>query len=148
MADYYQKFSVIVECGSPAAALDLLTRIKDIEKEGEEDENFDNPDLHLGIEHAELEGVVPDGTSVWLASSEGPNLDGIAHMLAEWQSANAIDEPIVLEWSNDCSTPRTDAYGGGAFVIWHGCVAGEDTYTVAKRLIQQMKEDHGFEGGD
>ena len=27
------------------------------------------------------------------------------------------DGPVCVEWSNDCSKPRTDAYGGGAALI-------------------------------
>ena len=56
------------------------------------------------------------GWRLWLHSSSG-GIDAVCafiqHLLERFDPAGHV----ALEWSNDCSKPRVDAFGGGAAII-------------------------------
>ena len=122
MADYFTNFSLIVPLPTEAAqqyALDLAHQAFLIHL-GEEGMPDDFP--------ASLRDVVEDwqfdadpssssnGWGLWLPSSDG-GIDAVCafiqHLLQRFDPTGHVG----LEWSNDCSKPRVDAYGGGAALI-------------------------------
>lgn len=121
MADYYTNFSLIVPLPSEAAhkhALDLAKQALEARmdeklpadfpaslREFVEDWQFDTEAASPAKDHG-----------LWLHSSDG-GIDAVCafiqHLLKQFDPENSIS----LEWSNDCSKPRVDAYGGGAALI-------------------------------
>ena len=121
MADYFTNFSLLMSLPDEAAekyALDLA------------DKGFH---LHMGDEiegdfPSSLRDVVEDwqfdtdacdpsnGSGLWLHSSNG-GIDAVCafiqHLLERFDPTGCVG----LEWSNDCSKPRFDAFGGGAAFI-------------------------------
>jgi hypothetical protein len=57
-----------------------------------------------------------DGRGLWLHSSNG-GIDAICAFIQHLLQRFAPGEHVTLEWSNDCSKPRVDAFGGGAALI-------------------------------
>lgn len=125
MADYFTNFSLVLELPDQSAqeyALKVAQEAGDMRFE-------DSPELPpdfpaslvevLEIWHFETEtqGSLEQGKyGIWLHSSDG-GIDAVCafiqHLLRKFQPGGSVS----FEWSNDCSKPRTDAYGGGAAIV-------------------------------
>src|SRR5207253_1151360 len=57
-----------------------------------------------------------DGWEIWLHSSSG-GIDAVCAFIQHLLQRFAPGDHVTLEWSNDCSKPRVDAFGGGAAII-------------------------------
>jgi hypothetical protein len=125
MADYYTNFSLVLDLPDQSAqeyALKVAQEAGDMRFE-------DSPELPPGfpaslvevleIWHFETEtqGSLEQGKyGIWLHSGDG-GIDAVCafiqHLLRKFQPGGSVS----FEWSNDCSKPRTDAYGGGAAIV-------------------------------
>jgi hypothetical protein len=124
MADYYTRFSLVLELPDEAAQAYALNIAQEA------------ADMRFGDEAQELRADFPtslvDVLEVWNFETEVENASGqyglwlhscnggidavcafIQHLLRTYQPGGSVS----FEWSNDCSKPRTDAYGGGAAII-------------------------------
>jgi len=121
MADYFTNFSLIVPLPSEAAqeyALNLAEQAKQ-GYNGEEIPADFPPSLREVTEDWHFDAQAsgePECWGVWLHSTYG-GVDAasafIQHLLQQFNP----DGHVALEWSNDYSKPRTDAFGGGAAII-------------------------------
>ena len=111
MADYYQHVSFCVDAPLDAAQW-IMERIETYDEDNE-------PPSGVAVE---LQEPRSDGTrEVWIHDADGyPDIDRIIRILAEAQEKFKLQEIWSFEWGNDCSKPRTDAYGGGCVVIADG----------------------------
>ena len=121
MADYFTNFSLIMSLPDEAAEKYALALAEQAFR------------VHMGDELPEalpafLRDVAEDwqfdtdpsdpsnGSGLWLHSSDG-GIDAVCafiqHLLERFDPTGCVS----LEWSNDCSKPRTDAFGGGAALI-------------------------------
>ena len=57
-----------------------------------------------------------NGRGLWLHSSDG-GIDAVCAFIQHLLQRFAPAGHVTLEWSNDCSKPRVDAFGGGAALI-------------------------------
>jgi len=53
-------------------------------------------------------------------TDESARLENLAAFVELILEKFELDGPLGVEWSNHCSRPRLDAYGGGAFVACRG----------------------------
>ena len=118
MADYFTKFSLLVPLPNEAAekqALELAQKARSINQDDEPPDNFPT-DLCDVVEDWQFETEATQGNGLWLHSENG-GIDAacvfIQHLLQQFDPTGHV----TLEWSSDCSKPRTDAYGGGAAFI-------------------------------
>ena len=121
MADYFTNFSLVFSLPSAEAqayALELAEQASRIQQGDEEPEKF-HEDLKEHVEDwcFETNEDTDEGKpALWLHSSNG-GIDAacafISHLLEKFDPTGRV----TFEWSNDCSKPRTDAYGGGAAII-------------------------------
>ena len=121
MADYFTNFSLIVSLPSVEAqayALQLADQARQIQQGDEQPANFPE-DLKRVVEDWCFEADADthdDKPSLWLHSSNG-GIDAVCafiqHLLQKFDPQGRVE----FEWANDCSKPRTDAYGGGAVII-------------------------------
>ncbi len=121
MADYFTNFSLIVPLPSEAAqkeALDLAHQAFLIHVGEDMPDDFPTS-LRDVVEDWQFDtdpSGLSDGWGVWLHSSDG-GIDAVCafihHLLQRFDPTGHVG----LEWSNDCSKPRVDAYGGGAALI-------------------------------
>ena len=121
MADYFTNFSLIVPLPDDAAvqyALDLAEQASRIQQGDEMPEDFP-ASLRDVIEDWQFDTDSNDpsnGRGLWLRSSNG-GIDAVCAFIQHLLQRFAPGDHVTLEWSNDCSKPRVDAFGGGAALI-------------------------------
>ena len=121
MADYFTNFSFIITLPSAEAqayALELHSQASASFSGDALPEDFPD-ELKSSVEDwcFEADADHSDGKpALWLHSSNG-GIDAVcafvSHLLEKFDPQGRVE----FEWSNDCSKPRTDAYGGGAALI-------------------------------
>ena len=122
MADYFTNFSMMLTLPSAEAqqyADDLAQQASYI-RMGDEAMPDDFPESLKEIVDDWCFKTVAnhpsDGPGLWLHSTDG----GINAVCAFIQHLLQKFDPqghVAFEWSNDCSKPRIDAFGGGAALI-------------------------------
>ena len=121
MADYFTNFSLILELPSETAqhyALDLAHQASLMMHGDENPEGI--PDCLIGVlDGWSLETEAQEtgnGWGIWMHSSYG-GIDAVCafiqHLLQKFDPNGCVS----FQWSDDCSKPRIDAYGGGAAII-------------------------------
>ena len=120
MADYYTMFSVILNLPDETAqeyALNLACLASQIRFD-------DNPpaDFPKGLAEVleswffETDANCSGESGLWLHSEEG-GIDAVCAFIQHLLQKFDPTAQVTFEWANDCSKPRTDAYGGGAAII-------------------------------
>ena len=121
MADYFTNFSLIVPLPDEAAvqyALELAEQASRIQQGDEMPDEFP-ASLRDVIEDWQFETDTNDASNcrgLWLHSSNG-GIDAVCAFIQHLLQRFAPEGHVTLEWSNDCSKPRVDAFGGGAALI-------------------------------
>ena len=121
MADYFTNFSLIVPLPTEEAqkyALEMALMVNDAKHENEPPVNL--PEIiKQEIEDWQFETEAEHesgGWGIWLHSADG-GIDAacvfIQHLLQKYNPQGRVE----FEWSNDCSKPRLDAFGGGAAIV-------------------------------
>jgi len=121
MADYFTNFSVVLPLPDEAAqryALDLANEARRAQQGDEPSEKL--PDsIQEVIEdwQFETDAESADGKwGLWLHSEYG-GIDAVCAFIQHLLQKFDPKVRVALEWSNDCSKPRLDAFGGGAAFI-------------------------------
>ena len=121
MADYFTNFSLQLRLPDEAAqtyALNLAQQASRINQGDEAPADFP-AELQSYTEDWCFDtdaDVVEKQPGLWLHSSNGGIEAACAflqHLLKKFDPSGRV----TFQWSNDCSKPRTDAYGGGAAII-------------------------------
>jgi hypothetical protein len=121
MADYFTNFSLVVRLPDEAAqtyALNLAEQASRIRFHDEPPDSFPT-ELQANLEDwcFEVEAdVVEEQPGLWLHSSNG-GVDAVCAFLQHLLQKFDPSGRVTFQWSNDCSKPRVDAYGGGAAII-------------------------------
>ena len=117
-ADYFTNFSLIVPLPNEDArkyALDLAHQAGTVLQGDEMPDSFPAA-LREVVEDWQFETDPSEQCDLWLHTAYG-GVDAVCafiqHLLQCFQPAGRIS----FEWSNDCSKPRLDAYGGGAAIV-------------------------------
>ena len=134
MANYYTKFSVAFSLPSKAAqdyAIDLHQKIKAVQFNDPTDKkqqktlpkDLRDEDFLFNF-NFECEPDGSDTPGLWLHLDDGEScgvesaITFIQHLLQKLIPKDQQDKWWVeMEWSNDCSKPRLDAFGGGVALI-------------------------------
>lgn len=128
MADYYSEFSCAFY--APAEVLDVLeAKLKAAEGDDVEDD-----ERLYGVEYSRQKDA--EGEFMWMHGYE-PNLEALAGVIAELQEDLQLDSPWGFQYSNSCSKPRLDAYGGGACFIHRG---EQEWFNTGRWLDEKMTE--------
>lgn len=108
MADYYTHFSVVLEKLTPSEAAWLKAEIT--KAQSEEDPN-------TGGTMADFEAKL-EADEMWFHDNgEWGNVEHVASLVQKFLKQFRPAASWGFEWSNDCSKPRLDAYGGGAVFV-------------------------------
>lgn len=148
MADYFTNFSLIVPLPDEAAvqsALDLAEQAFHAHLGEEMPDDFP-ASLRDVIEDWQFDTDANDpshGRGLWLHSSNG-GIDAVCAFIQHLLGRFAPEGHVTLEWSNDCSKPRVDAFGGGAAIITADAITsistGEWLHQQVSRLPQSQTE--------
>ncbi len=122
MADYFTNLSLLVPLPNKAAQQYALALA---DKAGsavmQDDPLLDDfpADLRDVIEDWRFETQAsssPNDWSLWLYSQDG-GVDAVCAFIQHLLQKFDPQGYVTFEWSNDCSKPRVDAYGGGAALV-------------------------------
>lgn len=122
MADYFTNFSMILPLPSAEAqqyADDLAQQALNIRRDDEAMPDDFPESLKEVVDDwcFETEANHPsNGPGLWLHSSDG-GIDAVCAFIQHLLQKFDPQGHVALEWSNDCSKPRVDAFGGGAALI-------------------------------
>ena len=142
MADYFTNFSLIVPLPNEAAvqyALELAEQASRIQQGDEMPDNFP-ASLRDLIEDWQFEtdsNEPSNGRGLWLHSSNG-GIDAVCAFIQHLLQRLTPAEHVTLEWSNDCSKPRVDAFGGGAALITAGKIKSISTGEWLHRQVSRL----------
>ncbi len=81
-----------------------------------------------------------DEQGLWIHTDESASPEVIVPLLQETMKKFDIHEAVGFEWSNSCSKPRLDAYGGGAVVF----TKDEASWTNTGRWMEEQLKDMGW----
>ena len=118
MADYFTNFSLLLALPNEDArkyALDLAHQAGTVMQGNDMPDSFPAA-LREVVEDWQFETDPSDQCDLWLHTPYG-GVDAVCafiqHLLQRFNPGGRV----TFEWSNDCSKPRVDAYGGGAALI-------------------------------
>ena len=134
MADYYTHFSFEIPKLRKGETEWLRAEIE--RRSNTTDEN----DFPLFDAEYSFDPACPAYGTLWLHDSEGCNLDNLALFVQEFIKQFRPKAIFGFEWSNDCSKPRLDAYGGGAVVITNKSIRWVNTGTWVSKTIKQIEK--------
>jgi hypothetical protein len=118
MADYFTNFSLVVKLPNQEAqkAALKIAGLASAARQGDEVTEDLPESLREFIEGWDFETESDHNNGIWLHSHHG-GIDAVCSFIRHLLQKFDPDGCVVLEWSNDCSKPRLDAYGGGAAII-------------------------------
>lgn len=143
MADYFTNFSLVLplkDASEQQYALELAAKAANQRFEAEPATAEVLEDLKDVLEDWAFETEKDGDNSIWLHSYEG-GIDAVCAFIQHLLKKFNPDGSVELEWSNDCSKPRVDAYGGGAAVITAGKVKSMNT----SQWLQQQAKSHNHQ---
>lgn len=155
MADYFTNFSLVLDLPDESAqayALNIAQQASSMQF-GEDTLELP-PDFPVSLVdvleicnfEAEAQGSLEPGKyGIWLHSSNG-GIDAVCEFIRHLLRKYELADTVGFEWSNDCSKPRTDAYGGGAAIITARKIKSMNTAEwlqkqITRRRQQQPKGD-------
>ncbi|RLC83545.1 MAG: hypothetical protein DRJ03_16835 [Chloroflexi bacterium] len=77
------------------------------------------------------------GPYMWLSYDENFNVENACAFLQHWLHTMRPDEAIGFEYTNTCSKPRPDGFGGGAVFVTKDDIKTTHSYSW---LIEREKE--------
>lgn len=140
MADYFTNFSLLVPLPTEAAqkyALDLAQQAARIQQGDESAGGFP---LREVVEDWQFETDADSSAKswgLWLHSDYG-GIDAVCAFIQHLLQRFAPGAHVTLEWSNGCSKPRVDAFGGGAALITARNIKTINTAEWLHREINRM----------
>ena len=143
MANYYTHFSACLSLPNQEAldyAMNLHKEIMALALDGIDSRVVNGVEYDVGWFECESDGS-PNGYGLWLHSGDGSGdvdccLQFVQHLLGKYWP----DEAWSMEWSNDCSKPRLDAYGGGAAVVTKDKIYSMNTGEWIGETLKQLNK--------
>ena len=111
MADYFTRFSCLLDVGTPERAVRAIDFFVDLR---EEDDQSDEPQFH-GFDLSLQEG--PKSGVLWIHDDESGDVEAVIAFILRLAEELDLTGLWGFEHSNTCSRPRLDGFGGGAHVI-------------------------------
>ena len=139
MADYFTHFSIIVPLPTEAAekyALDLAQQAASVNQGDSIPDDFPLS-LRDVVEDWQFDADPSDpsnGWGLWLHTENG-GIDAVCAFIQHLLQRFDPEAHVSLEWSNDCSKPRIDAFGGGAAIITAATIK---TFSTGQWLHRQV----------
>ncbi len=121
MADYYTNFSLVLPLPTEAAqayALALAHQAEQGRQGGDLPADFP-PSLLDVLEVWDFETDADSSAEdhgLWFHSQDG-GVDAVCAFIQHLLQKFDPQGRVTMQWSHDCSKPRTDAYGGGAAIV-------------------------------
>ena len=140
MANYYTEFSVLLDLTEKQTLYAI-----ELHKQAEAKRSDDTPlpddfpkELECDIDDWCFDAEEDGG--LWLHSQEG-GLNAAASFIAYLLSKFELDIYVTVEWANTCDKPRTDGFGGGAYLITKDTIKCMTTSEWLQQAIHDLNSD-------
>ena len=135
MSDYFNRFSCVLDVGTPdnaARALDLYNKLS---AEGASEEPpSEGFLLSIEPEHG--------GTKLWMRDDGTGDPERLIQFVRNCAAAFGLKGRWGFQWANTCSRPRPDGFGGGAHVL--DLATGETiAWTSTDRWLARVLDSGG-----
>ena len=135
MADHYTQFSVGIRVPSPEAKEWLLAKFEEIKKREEAENGLEELGFDFQFQTDEVEG-----TYIWCHDQDGSaNLELFIEIFTRYLKKFSPKTYIHLTWSNSCSKPQLNAFGGGLAIITAYDVHTFDEWDWAKTKTKKLE---------
>jgi len=84
--------------------------------------------------------TVGDDTTVTVTTESSVDMEVLCELLVAWLDHYNDDRRIEFVWSDDCSRPRLDAYGGGAAVVSRRGWAVRTAHSLIDDLHEELNQ--------
>jgi hypothetical protein len=111
VADYFTHFSCLIDVGTADKASRALALFQQLRTE---DQEADEPQVS-GFDLSRQDA--PDGSILWIHDDESGDVEAVIGFVLRLAEDLDLTGIWGFEYSNSCSRPRVDAFGGGAHVI-------------------------------
>ena len=111
MADYFTHFSCQLDVGTPSNAALAVALFQQLRLE---DQEADEPQVS-GFDLSIQDG--PDSSMLWIRDDEHGDIEQVIGFVLRLAADLDLSGLWGFEYSNSCSRPRLEAFGGGAHVI-------------------------------
>ena len=145
MADYFTKLSIEVDLPEAAArwAIALAERLEalidtdDLQLPSSGDATLDEAASEIAADNPIGTGCdwLYDDGRLWVSTDESAGPAEIATVLQRTLQRFELPEAITLQWSWDCSKPRSNAFGGGAAIVTATAI---ETFTTEQWVDEQL----------
>ncbi|NPD15072.1 hypothetical protein HOY34_07625 [Xinfangfangia sp. D13-10-4-6] len=116
MANYYTHFSCLLDVGSSEKAQQAFAIYTRMAAECEE--SNDPNDLWGGSLAFEIQiQDGPDSTVLWISDEDGGDVDSVITFVLRCAEELDLSGLWGFTYADTCSSPRVDAFGGGAHVV-------------------------------
>ena len=144
MADYFTHFSIIVPLPTEDAEQYALNLAQQARRMHEDEPIPDDFPLSLRdvVEAWQFQTDASDpsnGWGLWLHTENG-GIDAVCAFIQHLLGRFDPNAHVALEWSNDCSKPRLDAFGGGAAIITAETIKTFSTGQWLHRQVARLKK--------
>lgn len=110
MANYFTKFSCVLDVKSPENAARALTLFEEFKADSPDDEQPAN----FTVSTLSSEGN-PD--AIWMRSGADDDIEGLIAYVKRCAEEFNLTGYWGFEYANTCAQPRLDAFGGGAHIL-------------------------------
>lgn len=150
MADYYTETSFEVDFKTTKNAIDFVYVLDSVDFTLAEREYRDADDPFALLINELIRALEDDysvgfryeqrDTKVWFSHDYSANIESLITVL-ECAMQHWDLDPIGFEWSNTCSKPRLDAFGGGAAYITKERTETMNTYQWLQSMEQPRNDN-------
>ena len=111
MADYFTRFSCLLDVGTPDKATRALALFQCLRAA---DQDADDPEV-AGFDLVRQDA--PEDSTLWIHDDEHGDVEAVIHFVLRLAEDLDLTGLWGFQYALTCSRPRLDAFGGGAHVI-------------------------------
>ena len=111
MADYFTHFSCLLDVGTPSNAALTVALFQQLRLE---DQEADEPQVS-GFDLSIQDG--PDSSILWIRDDEHDDIEQVIGFVLRLAAEINLIGLWGFDYAHTCSSPRLEAFGGGAHVI-------------------------------
>jgi len=111
MADYFTRFSCLLDVGTPDKAARALALFHELHAA---DQDTEDPEV-AGFDLVRQDA--PEGSSLWIHDDEHGDVEAVIRFVLRLADELDLTGLWGFQYALTCSRPRLDAFGGGAHVI-------------------------------
>ncbi|WP_071799479.1 hypothetical protein [Natronohydrobacter thiooxidans] len=115
MADYFTRFSCLLDVGTPDKAARALEAFMALRNDADADADAATEDLHCGFDLSIQND--PSGSTLWIHDDGNGDTEAVIRFVLRLAEELDLTGLWGFSYALTCSRPRIEAFGGGAHVL-------------------------------